>query len=65
MVENRLEMRKLSPPKVKGVKNSKKQITKHYKSQFSNTQKIPRMLYVAIRVWKWFVELQVALLSHV
>jgi hypothetical protein len=31
MVENGLEMRKLWPPKVQGVKNSKKQVTKHNK----------------------------------
>jgi hypothetical protein len=27
IIENRLEIRKLSPPKVKGVRNLKKQIT--------------------------------------
>jgi len=36
IVENILEMRKLRLPKVKGLKNSKNQITKHYKGQFSN-----------------------------
>jgi hypothetical protein len=39
-------MRKLWPPKVKGAKNSKKQITEHYKGQFSNTSK--NSLYVAL-----------------
>ncbi len=43
--EKGLEMRKLQPPKVKGVKNSKKQTTEHYQSQFLNTQK--KSLYVA------------------
>jgi len=38
IVENGLEMRK------EEVKNSKKQITKHYKGQFPNTPKIPCML---------------------
>jgi len=36
-------MRKLWSPKVKGVKNSKKNI-EHYKARFLNTQKIPFML---------------------
>jgi hypothetical protein len=36
-------MRKLQPPKVKGVKNSKKQITEHFKGWFPYTQKIPYM----------------------
>jgi hypothetical protein len=36
IIENILEMRKLQPPKVKGVKNSKNQTTKHYKGRFSN-----------------------------
>jgi hypothetical protein len=31
IVENRLKMGKLQPPRVKGVKNSTKQTTKHYK----------------------------------
>jgi hypothetical protein len=38
IVENILKMRKLWPPKVKGVKNSKNQTTKHYKGRFSNIQ---------------------------
>ncbi len=38
IIENRLEMRKLWPFKVKGVKNSKNQTPKHYKGQFSNIQ---------------------------
>jgi len=32
IIKNGIELRKLWPPKVKGVKNSKKQTTKHYKS---------------------------------
>jgi hypothetical protein len=36
MVENRLEMRKLHPSKVKGVNNSKQQTIKHYKGWFLN-----------------------------
>jgi len=42
--EKGLEMRKLQPPKVKGVKNSKNQATQHYQNQFLNTQKNPCML---------------------
>jgi hypothetical protein len=37
-------MRKLQPLKVKGVKNLKKQTTKHYKGRFLNTQKFPFMM---------------------
>jgi hypothetical protein len=37
-------MKKLQPSKVKGVKNSKEQTTKHYKGQFPNTQTIFYML---------------------
>jgi len=32
-------MRKLRPPKVKGVENSKEQIIEQYKGWFPNTQK--------------------------
>jgi len=39
-------MRKLWPLKVKGVKNLRKQTTKHYKGRTLNTQKIA--LYVAL-----------------
>jgi len=31
-------MRKLQPPQVERVKNSKKQTTKHYKGRLTNTQ---------------------------
>jgi hypothetical protein len=61
IVKNGLEMRKLRPPKVKGVKNSKKQTTKHYKGWFSNTQKFPCMSFYCYRVQRWFVELEVVL----
>ncbi len=44
IVQNKLEMRKLLPPKVKESKNLKKQTTKHYKGRFLNTQKIPCIL---------------------
>jgi len=37
IIINRLEMRKLQPRKIKGIKNSKKQTTKRYKGQFPNT----------------------------
>jgi len=47
IVKNGLEMRKLWPPKVKGVKNSKKTI-EHYKGQFLNTQKVLFMLVFLI-----------------
>jgi hypothetical protein len=45
IVENRLETRKLWPLKVKGTKNSKKQIIEHYKGWFLNTQKNLCMLF--------------------
>jgi hypothetical protein len=38
-------MRKLWPPKVKGVKNSKNKTIEHYKGQFLNTQKFHFMLF--------------------
>jgi hypothetical protein len=46
IVKNELKLRKLLPPKVKGIKNflKKEQTTKRYKGWFSNTQKIPCML---------------------
>jgi hypothetical protein len=40
-----LKMKKLRPPQVKKVKNSKKQTTEHYKGWFLNIQKIPCMLF--------------------
>jgi hypothetical protein len=42
-------MRKLQPPKKKDQKLKKKSI-KHYECWFSNTQKIPCILFVAIRI---------------
>jgi hypothetical protein len=45
IVENRLKMRMLWAPKIKGVKNSKEQTTKHYKYQFPDTQKVLYMLF--------------------
>jgi hypothetical protein len=49
------------PLQSKGGQNSKKQTTKHYKGRFLNTQKILYM-YVAIKIPRWFEELQVTLL---
>jgi hypothetical protein len=43
IVKNEIEWKKLQPSKVEGVKNSKKQATKHYKGQFPNTQNFPFM----------------------
>jgi hypothetical protein len=43
-------MKKLWPPKVKGIKNSKKQTTKHYQGWLLNTQKIPYMYLVSCSV---------------
>jgi len=53
-------MKRLYPPKVKGIKNSKQQTTKHYKKPVPKHSN--NFLYVAIRVQRWFVELQVVLL---
>jgi len=39
-----IELKKLWPFKIKGVKTSKKQTTKYYKGQFPNTKKNPCML---------------------
>ncbi len=33
IIKNEVELRKLQPPKVEGVKNSRKQITKHFNDQ--------------------------------
>jgi hypothetical protein len=46
IVENRLEMRKLQPPKWRGLRTPKKQIMKHYKGEFLNNPK--NSLYVAL-----------------
>jgi hypothetical protein len=45
IVKNGLQLRKSWPPKVKGVKNSKKQTIENYKGQFLNTQKVPFTLF--------------------
>ncbi len=45
IIEKKLEMRKLWPLKVKGVKNSKKKTIEHYKGRFLNTQKVPFMFF--------------------
>jgi hypothetical protein len=44
IVKNGIKLRKLWLLKVEGVKNSKKQTTKCYKSNSPNTNKIPCML---------------------
>jgi hypothetical protein len=49
-------MRKLWPPKVKGIMNSKKQTTKHYKGQFANTQKY--IFYIALLLLEFIGDLQ-------
>jgi len=46
IVENESEMRKLKPPKVKGVKNSKK----NKPSNITKAQILKTSLYLAIRV---------------
>jgi hypothetical protein len=51
-------------PKLKGVKNSKKQTIKHYKGWFPNTKKLLCMLLCYIKIQKWFVEFQMVLLEH-
>jgi hypothetical protein len=44
IVENGLKMKRLWPPKVKGVNNSKKQTIEQYKGWFLNTRNFPSML---------------------
>jgi hypothetical protein len=44
----------MTPPKVKGVKNSKKQTTKHYQSHSQTPKKFLVCRFVAIRVQEWF-----------
>jgi hypothetical protein len=53
-------MKRLQPPKVKGIKNSNQQTTKHYKGKFPNTQTISCM--VLLKFKDDFVKLQVVLL---
>jgi hypothetical protein len=62
IVKNGSKMRKLRPPKKKGVKNSKKKATQHYKRLVPEHPK--DSLYVAITVQRWFIEFQVAFLEH-
>jgi len=62
IVENILEMRKLRPPKVKGVKNFKKQTTKHYKANSWTHKKFLVCCCIVIRVERWFIELEAVLL---
>jgi hypothetical protein len=56
LVKNGLELKKLQPPKVKGVKNSKKQTTNHYKVKCWSPKTFLVCCCVAIRVQRWFVE---------
>jgi hypothetical protein len=48
-------MKNLCPPKVKGVKNSKKQTIEDFKGQFLNTQKVP--FYVALLLLRFIHDL--------
>ncbi len=57
IIKNRMELRKLWPPKVEGVNNSKKQTTECYKGWFLNTQKFLVCCSADIKVQRWFVEL--------
>jgi hypothetical protein len=45
IVKNKLEMKKLWSPKVKGVKNLEKKTIEHYKGRFLNTLKVPFTLF--------------------
>jgi len=62
IIEKKLEMRKLWPLKVKGVKNSKKK--NHWTSQRPILKHLEISFYVffSIKVQAWFVELQMVLL---
>jgi hypothetical protein len=53
--KNGIQLRKLRPPKVEGVRNSKKQTTKHYKGQFLKPPKIT--LYVVLLLLKFLNDL--------
>ncbi len=55
-------MRKLPPPKVRGVKNSKKQTTKHYKVDFQRPKYFFVYCSIAIMIPRWFVELKMVFL---
>jgi hypothetical protein len=44
IVKDGIKLRKLQPPKVEGVKNSKEENTQWYKVWFPNTQKLHHML---------------------
>ncbi len=55
---------KVMPLKIKGSRSQKKQTTEHYKGWFSNIAKKKLCWSVAIRVQRWVLEFQVALLQH-
>jgi hypothetical protein len=57
-------MRKLRPPKVVGVNNSKNKTIEPYKTWFSNTQKFLVYHSIVIKVEIWLVKLKVAFLQH-
>jgi hypothetical protein len=62
IIENRLEMRKLWPPKLKRVENSKKKPPNTTKVGSQTPKKFFLCYFVAIRVQRWFVKLQAILL---
>jgi hypothetical protein len=58
-------MRKLQPPKVKGVVNNlKKQTTEHYKADSWTPKSFFVCCDIAVRVLRRFVEFQVELLQN-
>jgi hypothetical protein len=62
MIKNQLELRKLWPSKVEGVKNSKNKPLNITKPIPTHPKKLLVCCYVAIKVEIWFVELKVAFL---
>jgi hypothetical protein len=57
IIKNEIKLRKLWPPKVEGVKNSKKQTTKCYKGWFLNTQKLLLCCSIIIKIQRSVVKL--------
>jgi hypothetical protein len=52
IIKNKIELKKLWPPKIEKIKNSKKQTIEHYKGWFLNTQKNSSYVTLFLLVFK-------------
>jgi hypothetical protein len=62
IIQNKLEMRELWAPKLKGVKNSKNKSSNTTKVSFQTFKKKLLCCFVVVKVPRWFVEVLVAFL---